>query len=317
MTCDGYAETEQPRRSGHASHCAVKRSRRRLRRIFAAPAVVVMLAVAGAGGFAGEETSGLRELASPARLWLEGVECAAREGATSQPRRFLLAACDPYFVDVFEERTQEADVQTSVYQVRVPGFRGTMHVTQPRGGACTIRWRRAQRDEPPAPDGPYDLWKPLVRHFFHPQYNSIAALRECATFQQSTTGTVARYELPSGSREFVFGPDGVLREKRATGRMPDGSHVEGVLRVSDWNGEPFFPRTLVHERREGAGGAAEITRWQITRAKTLARPDELFAALPLGNAAKLVDELSTATVPLSATTSAAVVRARLKLLRRR
>ena len=248
----------------------MKRGGRLFRRMFAAQAVVVILALAGAAAFAGEETSGLRELASPARLWLEGVECAAHEGATSQPRRFLLAACDPYFVDVFEEPTQDADVQTSVYQVRVPGFRGTMHVTQPRGRACTILWRRAQRDEPPAPAGPYDLWKPLVRHFFHPQYNSIAALRELATFQQSTTGTVARYELPSGSREFIFGPDGVLREKRATGRMPDGSRVEGVLRVSDWNREPFFPRTLVHERREGAAGTAAITRWQITRVETLA-----------------------------------------------
>ncbi|MCX7626654.1 MAG: hypothetical protein N2Z21_10675, partial [Candidatus Sumerlaeaceae bacterium] len=125
------------------------------------------------------------------------------------------------------------------------------------------------------PSAPLNLWRHQLRHFLDPRVNGLEVLERWAHLERLTTATVAKYELPTGHRTFVFDPSGVLREKRAGGCRPDGTAVEGLLRFDDIADAPFFPRHIVHERTDTAMPGKEITRWEITHVEEIRSLEEL------------------------------------------
>ncbi len=231
--------------------------------------------VAPARVCATEETSGLRELASPGHLWLEGRIWGTGDAATSAPRRFLYAAADPYFVDVEEIMPSAEERETSLYHFRLKARRGTYRVARLVGETERSRCEEVQETQE------YSLWTPQLRHFFDPRFNSLEALvARGARFERTSTATVATYRLPTGKRMFVYDATGLLREKRAEGIRPDGTVLEGILRLENYAHEPLFPRRLEHSRCESATSSSVQTVWEIDRLESLGDPSRLWSLLP-------------------------------------
>jgi hypothetical protein len=243
--------------------------------IVAATVVGVSVFVAPSHGLPSEETSGLRELASPAHLWLEGKVWSIAEGATTPPKRILLAAADPYFVDAEELEPAANERETSLYHVRLEGLRGTFRVSRRGDGADDLQWARVEQAKK------YDLWTPQVRHFVDPRLNSLEALgAHSARFERSTTTTVATYSLSTGRRVFIFDQDGRLCEKRACRPRKNGSVLEGILWLKNYAQHPLFPRRFEHLRRDTATSSSELTTWQFERVEMVTNSLTLWQALP-------------------------------------
>lgn len=216
---------------------------------------------------------GLRDFASPAHLWLEGRVWRSADGVTSVPRLVVHAACDPYYFDAEEVETTSGRGRLFLCEANLPGLCGEFRLTVTSGPLLAARpqkWHKKRPDE-------CSVWKEQLRHFFDPRYNSVAILEKWAQFDRLSTATVASYDLRTGRRIFVFGPDGVLLEKRAIGNASDGPTVEGTLQFRDIASTPFFPRTIVHLRRDSTTSRCEVTRWEFSHIEELADPEALLA----------------------------------------
>ncbi len=280
-------------------------------RVAIAAALLVWLA--SGASHADEMTSGLREVESPAHLWIEGEELVTTAGRRLPPRPILFAACDPYYVDVTEIGPLAKDEQTSLYRVRVPRFRGLFRATQRVGAPLRVEVQKIRYNPHGAPEERYDVWTPQLRHFFDPRYNSLAVLNQRATFERFSTGTVATYWLTSGRRAFVFDAAGILREKHAGAKAPGRAPVGGVLLLEDYCDDPFFPRRLVHKRWEGDGALMQMTTWNLSIVRKVSRAEELMEALPLWGELVLCDVATQTTAALPAMSDRRDVLKRLRI----
>jgi hypothetical protein len=182
-------------------------------RRFVAVAVALMLSWGGAQRLDAQLVpGGLRDFASPAHLWLEGRVWRSADGATSVPRLVVHAACDPYYFDAEEVETTAGRGRLFLCEANLPGLCGEFRLTVTSGPLLAARpqkWHKKRPDE-------CSVWKEQLRHFFDPRYNSVAILEKWAQFDRLSTATVASYDLRTGRRIFVFGPDGVLSPYHCT-----------------------------------------------------------------------------------------------------
>lgn len=218
-----------------------------------------------------EAPQNLREFASPAKLWFEGLVWKSPDGVTSSPRRFRCAAFDPYYVDGEETVTVQSGITAWFFEVHLPDVSGEMWLPVDNKTSDTSAVLAGVRPTATQPN----LWRHQLRHFFDPRMNSLDVLARWAHFEHLSTATVATLNLRTGRRTFIYDAGGVLREKRAGGRRPDGTTLQGVLRFEHIANAPFFPRTIIHERVDTATSEVEVTRWEITHLEELSSPEQL------------------------------------------
>lgn len=219
-----------------------------------------------------DTSSGLRRLASPARLWIEGHVESQADGRTTPSRRFLFAGFEPYFVEIMQD-VAVVDAETSRYRISLPGVWARVVARGPEVSLVTGEVGKLSRST-----ASREFWREGLVHFFEPRWCDPARLGEGVRCERTSTATRLTIDLGGSRRELLFDASGLLVERRA---MPNqGPGPSGMLRFAAYREGPLFPRSVLHERYEADGRLVERTRWTIEVVRPVASLAELERLVP-------------------------------------